>query len=162
MNDQPIQQSQRVLLVSHMSTPGGAQNGLLHLIDLLIAQGKQCSVLFPSGEGGFVQQCLQRGLECLHFPFAWSLPLPSQGLMDLTRPELVNALNDLQKRRFDLVISNTTVIVLGAEVAHRLGLLHIVYAHELLNGDSQLQPRDCSLVEYLQMLDQRSFGWLAC
>ena len=145
-----------------MSEPGGAQNGLLHLIDLLIAQGKECTVLFPSGEGGFVQQCAQRGLECLHFPFEWSLPVRSNGLLDLMRPELESALEDLSRRDFDLVVSNTTVIFFGAEVAHRLGLPHIVYAHELLNGDSELRPRDCSLAEYLQMLDQRSCGWLAC
>lgn len=145
-----------------MSEPGGAQNGLLHLIDLLIAQGKECSVLFPSGEGGFVQQCAQRGLECLHFPFVWSLPVPSNGLLDLMRPELESALQDLRQRNFDWVISNTTVILFGAEVAHRLGLPHIVYAHELLSADRQLRPRGCTLPVYLQMLDQRSCGWLAC
>jgi len=162
VKDQPIPQAQRILLVSHMSTPGGAQNGLLHLIDLLQVQGHQCSVLCPAAEGGFVQQCNKRGLECLYFPFAWSLPVPSNGLLDLMRPELESALEGLRRRDFDLVVSNTTVIFFGAEVAHRLCLPHIVYAHELLTGDPQLRPRGCTLPLYLQMLDQRSCGWLAC
>lgn len=162
MSHHPVFKPQRILLVSHMSVPGGAQNGLLHLIDLLIAQGKECSVLFPSDEGGFVGQCAQRGLECLHFPFEWSLPVPSNGLLDLMRPELESALQDLRQRNFDWVVSNTTVTFFGAEVAHRLGLPHIVYAHELLNADRQLRPRGCSLPVYLHMLDQRSCGWLCC
>ena len=158
----PANAAKKILLISHSSHPGGAQNSLLHLVGQLQSLGHSCSILFPSAHGGFIENCSSRGIPCFHMPFQWSLPFPKEGLSELIDDKIRLAADQLKEHQFDLVITNTIVLLIGAELALRLDVPHIVFVLELINSDGSLKPIGLSVDSYIQYLDNKTTGWLAC
>ena len=152
----------KLLLVSHSCDKGGAQTGLTTLAKALLNEGHNCSVLFASPSGDLIGEFNSMGVECLYMPFPWALPVPSNALLELCRPEIELASAELKEKQFDAIITNTVTQIQGAEIAHRLSLPHFIYTHELLNQDPALRPRGCSTKDYLQLLNSRTAGWIAC
>ena len=72
------------------------------------------------------------------------------------------AADQLKEHQFDLVITNTIVLLIGAELALRLNVPHVVFVLELINSDGSLKPIGLSVDSYIQYLDSRTAGWLAC
>ena len=161
-NDLTTATPKKILLISHSSHPGGAQNSLLHLINQLDKLGHSCSILFPSPHGDFIDNCLSRGITCFHMPFKWSLPNPIEGLCGLMDDTIRLAAEQLKEHRFDLIITNTIVLLIGAELALHLDIPNIVFVLELINNDDSLKPIGISVESYIQYLDNKTNGWLAC
>jgi SAM-dependent methyltransferase len=158
----PSSKHLKILLISHSTDHGGAQKALLHLLDQLIGMGHQCSVLFPGHQGGLVEACHHRTINCFSFPYGWALPVPSNELLGLGRPALDRVIEELKSKRFDLIISNTIVLLIGCLLAERMNLPHSVYISELIEDDANLRPRGICTKSYLHLIDQRSSGWLTC
>ena len=154
--------SKKILLISHSSHPGGAQNSLLHLINQLEKLGHSCSILFPSPHGGFIENCIARGISCFHMPFRWALPNPVEGLCGLMDNTIRLAAEQLKEHQFDLIITNTIVLLIGAELVLHLRIPNVVFVLELINADDSLKPAGISVDSYVQYLDNKTSGWLAC
>lgn len=161
-NDLTMATPKKILLISHSSHPGGAQNSMLHLINQLNKLGHSCSILFPSPHGDFIDNCLSRGIPCFHMPFKWSLPNPIEGLSGLMDDTIRLAAEQLKEHQFDLIITNTIVLLIGAELALQLDIPNIVFVLELINDDNSLKPVGVSVESYIQYLGNKTNGWLAC
>ena len=95
-------------------------------------------------------------------PFRWALPNPAAGLSRLMDDTIRLNAEQLKVHEFDLIITNTIVLLIGAELALHLQIPNIIFAQELINADDYLKPVGVSVDSYIQYLDNKTSGWLAC
>jgi glycosyltransferase involved in cell wall biosynthesis/2-polyprenyl-3-methyl-5-hydroxy-6-metoxy-1,4-benzoquinol methylase len=141
---------------------GGAERAILYCSDRLLRLGYQIHFAVPSEGGPFIAALQARGVPFTACHIPWILPdFAAASIVHSSRPLEAEVIN-FREQKFDLVISNTCVIAAGALIASALGVPHIFYIHEVLQGEPDLS---CSIVSssYInEMLSRLSSGMLFC
>ncbi|MGE4240806.1 glycosyltransferase [Ramlibacter sp.] len=153
----------RILLVSHTSHLGGAEQALLNLLDDLIALGHEPTVMLPENAGVLFQRVLgMKKAGCVVFPMPWSVPTPSRLFAEIGTSTTDEVEAHLRQRGCDLVISNTLVILHGAVLAGCLGVPHIAWSHELVVNRSILATAGLPSTAYIRQLHAVCDHMLCC
>ncbi len=131
----------RVAFVSHNSRAGGAEKAMLELIDGLREQGVVCSVLLRE-KGWLTGELSRRNLPFAIIPYRWwcsTRPYWKHRLPNLAALVMVlPVLGQLKRWEADVVLTNTSVVAVGALAALLLGKPHIWYIHEFGKADHDL------------------------
>ena len=131
----------RVVLVTHNSEAGGAVRAMLELIDGLRERGVACSVLLRE-RGWLVEELNRRNIPFAIIPYRWwSSPRRwwRNRLLNLLALMMVIPVRSQLKRwEADVVLTNTSVIGVGALAAYFLRKPHIWYIHEFGKEDHGL------------------------
>jgi glycosyltransferase involved in cell wall biosynthesis/2-polyprenyl-3-methyl-5-hydroxy-6-metoxy-1,4-benzoquinol methylase len=153
---------ENILVFSHTANMGGAERAILYLSDRLLRLGHQVHFAVPSEGGPFIAALQAKGLPFTVCQFPWILPDFSTASILHSNWPLEAEANKFREQKFDLAISNTSVILAGAFIASALNIPHIFYIHEILQGEPDLS---CSIVSssYInEMLCRLSSGMLFC
>jgi glycosyltransferase involved in cell wall biosynthesis len=135
-----------VAFVSHDSKKGGAERALLELVEGLQQKGIRCFALLPSS-GPLIAELQLRGVATAVFPYAWWCGdgvLWSRPLRDLASRHFRNAtslfpiVRRLKEWSVDAVVTNTSVIPVGALAALMLRKPHVWQIHEFGKEDHNL------------------------
>lgn len=151
----------KILLFAHSSSPGGAENALRHLVNLLRLRHHEVHLVLPSidsHEGRYYQSL---GLRCFEFPIPMALPNLTQALLTLLQINWLDVTKTLQQEGYGLMISNTMATLHGNLIAHMLRIPHITYIHEFLE-DAELLPTSLGRLRYLHLISEGSVGLLGC
>jgi len=131
----------RVAFISHNSRAGGAERALLELIDGLRDQGVVCSVLLRE-RGWLLEELDRRNLPFAIVPYRWwssTRPYWKHRLPDLLALVMVlPVLGQLRRWAVDVVLTNTSVVAVGALAASLLRKPHIWHLHEYGKEDHGL------------------------
>ena len=131
----------RVALVSHNSEAGGAVRAMLELIDGLRGRGVACSVLLRE-RGWLVEELNRRNIPFAIIPYRWwSSPRTywrHRLLNILALVMVIPVLSQLKRWEADIVLTNTSVIGVGALAAYFLRKPHVWYIHEFGKEDHGL------------------------
>ena len=123
----------KVALVSHNSEAAGAGRGMLELIDGLRERGVVCSVILRE-RGWLVEELNRRNVPFAIIPYRWWCSPPSYWrhrlLNFLALVMVIPVLSQLRRWEADVVLTNTSVIVVGALAAYFLGKPHIWHIRE--------------------------------
>lgn len=144
-----------ILVFSHTSSFGGAEQALIDLVALLKADHK-VSVVFPSIRGDLVDYFKSQGHPCLDFPLGFALPNTGKFILDYSTLDQNEFVTQMVHAQYDLIISNTIVSLHGMFLAKAQNIPCIVYAHEHLPLDEDLQPHGCSGAFYLKLVQEHS------
>lgn len=125
----------RICFVSNTSIKYGAEFALLELLVALKQRGVECSVILPS-EGQLCSDLKKHNITYFTMPFRWwaGPPLPVWRRIAISLWNFFIAIRmaiTLSRWKCDVVISNTTLISVGAVSAKLLGLPHVWNIHEL-------------------------------
>jgi glycosyltransferase involved in cell wall biosynthesis len=137
--------ARKVLFISHSSEWNGAEHVLFTLVRGLSPEKYEPTVLVP-GEGVLKKRLEEEGVRTLVFKTSWwvsGTPDLLQALTDLGTglTERVMALRKLiEEENFDLVFTNTSVVIEGALAAKLSGRAHIWHVLELMGEDPSLFP----------------------
>lgn len=151
-----------ILLVGHDSGDGGAERALLSLTRILLSLGHRASALLPDAQGASPRHFVAMGVPCFTMPMQHAAPATSFALAQISLINMEDVVRSLAAENFDLVLTNTSVLLHGCFIAEALRLPHIVYNHELLDGDSVLKPRGLPLPGYLELLCSLTDHMLCC
>lgn len=151
-----------ILIYSHSSSFGGGENALKNLVSLLL-ENHSVDIIFPNTEGHLLEHFLSMKLPCYHYPYTHAVPNLSDTLTNYSEEKIARAFETLglDKKKFDCVISNTTVLLEGIFASKYLNIPHITYAHEYLD-DPNLEPSCFSPKRYLSFITNESTKLLAC
>ena len=131
----------RVAFVSHNSRAGGAEKAMLELIDGLREQGVVCSVLLRE-RGWLTGELSRRNLPFAIIPYRWwcsTRPYWKHRLPNLAALVMaIPVLGQLKRWEADIVLTNSSVVAVGALAALLLGRPHIWYLHEFGKADHDL------------------------
>jgi glycosyltransferase involved in cell wall biosynthesis len=119
-------------------------------------------MLCPSADGDAADWYERAGLRSIVWDVPWALPDTDAAVSEFARAGVDEAVAALAAHSFDLVVTNTLVQLHPAIVAARLGVPHIVWAHELLSGDPSLRPRNMTVDAYIAMLGSLTDHMLCC
>jgi len=121
----------RIAFVSHESAAGGAERALLELIDGLRERGATCMVLLRK-RGWLDSELNRRGVSWAVIPYRGcnSARLRSRLLNLLAIVMVLPVLIQLRRWKADVVLTNTSVIPVGALAALVLRRPHIWHIHE--------------------------------
>jgi glycosyltransferase involved in cell wall biosynthesis len=121
----------RAAFISHDSAAGGAERALLELIDGLIERGVTCSVVLRK-RGWLAEELRRRRVPLAFIPYrGWISVRPRGRLLNLFALVMVlPVLTQLRRWEVDVVLSNTSVIPVGALAAYLLRKPHIWHIHE--------------------------------
>ncbi|MDR2852575.1 MAG: glycosyltransferase [Burkholderiaceae bacterium] len=147
----------KILVIGHENVPGGAQNALRKLVGLLVRKHQVEVVLPIHGNGSETAYYRALGLTCHEIDCGACLPNLAMAQMGLAGPQA----QALKTGGFDLVITNTIVMLLGALLARQAGIPHLFYVHEYLD-DIELLPACIGRRAYLAMIAEASDGLLVC
>ena len=131
----------RVALVSHNSEAGGAGRAMLELIDGLRERGVVCSVLLRE-RGWLVEELNRRTVPFAIIPYRWWCSPPSYWrarlLNFLALVMVFPILGQMKRWEVDVVLTNTSVIGVGALAAFLLRKPHVWHIHEFGKEDHDL------------------------
>jgi len=144
-----------ILIFSHSSALGGAENALVDFISLLIRENR-VSVMLPAQKGDLVDRLKSLGVKCGVLPISFSLPHPANALLHFFDPSISSLVAQLKPLNYDLVITNTIVTLPGMLIARELNIPCITYVHEYLLDDKDLSPHGCSAEYYLRLISSLS------
>jgi glycosyltransferase involved in cell wall biosynthesis/SAM-dependent methyltransferase len=150
-----------ILVIGHINLPGGAQRGLRKLVRLLMRRHRVEVVLPGRGNGGEAAHYRALGLACHVLRCDFALPELTVAQLWLAGQDIQALRRTLDIGRFDLVITNTLVVLLGALLAHQAGVPHLFYVHEYLENE-ELLPTCIGHKAYLAMITEAADGLLAC
>jgi glycosyltransferase involved in cell wall biosynthesis len=121
----------RAAFISHDSAAGGAERALLELIDGLLERGVTCSVVLRK-RGWLAEELHRRGVTFAFIPYrGWISVRPRGRLLNLFALVMVlPVLAQLRRWGVDVVLTNTSVIPVGALAAFLLRKPHIWHIHE--------------------------------
>jgi len=136
-----------ILFISHARGLHGAERVLVQAVKACAATGVRVTVVVPSivpDEG------LENALRAIRGVQTISLPYRAAGIHRLRTwlvclyniPTLLRLKQFVKRENVDVIYSNSTVTVLGAELAHRTGVRHVWHWHETV---SPLYGWHCSL-----------------
>lgn len=151
----------KILVIGHLNFPGGAQNALRKLVRLLMQRHHVEIVLPNGGTGSESAHYRALGLTCHSLACDSALPNLTVAQLWLAGQDVDALARALDIRRFDLIITNTLVVLLGAVLAHQAGVPHLFYVHEYLD-DEELLPACIGREAYLAMIAEAADGMLAC
>ena len=124
----------RICFISHSSSKLGAERSLLEMVDALREHGVECYVILPS-YGPLSKELQLRGITNCNLPFKWwASNAPT--LWHRVKTTLLNVFCTmivaikLKIWKCNIVLSNTTVICVGAFAAKLLRLPHVWYIRE--------------------------------
>jgi glycosyltransferase involved in cell wall biosynthesis/SAM-dependent methyltransferase len=144
-----------ILIFSHTSDLGGAERALVDLVNILIKE-HDVSIMLPSKEGELVDVLKTMGVKCGVLPTDFSLPNPATTLVDFHDPKIELLVRQLKSKKYDLVIANTMVTLLGMLIGRSLNIPSITYIHECLSNDVDLSPHGCTNKFYLNLISELS------
>ena len=144
-----------ILIFSHSSNLGGAENALIDFISLLIREHR-VSVMLPTQKGALVDKLKMMGVKCGVFPIGISLPNPAKTLLDFCDPNIGLLIEQLKTLNYDLVVVNTIATLPGMLIARELNIPCVTYAHEYLLNDMDCVPHGCTPEFYLQLIESLS------
>lgn len=144
-----------ILIFSHTSILGGAENALISLVKEL-APSNKITIIFPNLRGALVDFFRKMNIHCVELPIGFFLPTPANALLEFSKLNTDHITNYLKGCGFDLVINNTIVTLHGMLLAKELNIPSILYAHEKLEFDPDLSPHGCSTPYYLNLVAQLS------
>jgi len=131
----------KVCIVSHTSEKAGAERMLLRMVDGLAERGVDVSVLLP-GDGPLKQALAVRRVPHASYPYRW---WAARGLdlwrrvKDVARLHaLPQVVSQLRRWDVDVILSNTSVVPIGALAAYILRRPHVWYIHEFGREDHDL------------------------
>lgn len=151
----------KILVIGHLNCPGGAQNALRKLVRLLMRR-HHVELVLPGGVNGSEGAHYKAlGLACHALDCGFVLPNLATGQLWLAGQDLEAMGRTLGIGRFDLVITNTVTVLLGALLAHQAAVPHLFYVHEYLD-DEELLPTCLGREAYLAMIAEAADGLLAC
>lgn len=150
-----------ILVFGHMNCPGGAQKALRKLVRLLVRRHRVELVLPEGGNGSESTHYRAQGLPCHTLNSASALPHLTPALLGLSGQDIEAVARALKMERFDLVISNTLVGLVGALLAIQARIPHLFYVHEYL-ADEELLPTCITRESYLALIAEASDGLLTC
>lgn len=131
----------KVCIVSHSSDIRGAERMLLRMVDGFMARGVECSVLLP-GDGPLKEQLATRLVPYAIYPYRWwaaSGPNLRRRLKDIARLHVLpRVVSQLRRWDVDVVLTNTSVVPVGALAAYVLRRPHVWYIHEFGREDHNL------------------------
>lgn len=131
----------KVCLVSHLSGMGGAERMLIRMVDGLKARGVECFVLLP-GEGPLKEQLAIRQVPYAICPYGWWGGCGGglrRKLGELARLRVLpRILSQLGRWDVDVILTNTSVVPVGALAACVLRRPHVWYIHEFGREDHNL------------------------
>ncbi len=121
----------RIAFVSHDSAAGGAERAMLELIDGLRERGVICLVLLRK-RGWLERELNRRAISCAVIPYrGWSSARLRSRLLNLLALVMVlPVVIQLRRWKVDVVLTNTSVIPVGALAALVLRRPHIWHIHE--------------------------------
>lgn len=135
----------KVLMLSHSSSIGGAENVLLQVADGLVRRGHDPLVALPES-GRLSERLTASGIPTVATRMRWwagprgrsdgSVLAFREGLRDRVRA----LCRLIERERFDVILTNTGVICEGALAAALTRTPHVWYIHELLSTDPGLEP----------------------
>ena len=131
----------KVCIVSHSSDTRGAERMLLQMVDGLNVKGVECSVLLP-GDGPLKDELSIRQVPYAIFPYRWwaaSGPNLWRRLKDIARMHVLpRVVSQLRRWDVNVVLTNTSVVPVGAMAACVLRRPHVWYVHEFGREDHNL------------------------
>jgi glycosyltransferase involved in cell wall biosynthesis len=131
----------KVCFVSHSGDKGGAETVLLRMVDGLGAVGVECSVLLPA-DGFLKDQFAMRQVPHAVFPYRWWAHRDRSlwgRVKDLSTLRLLGpVVSQLRQWDVDLILTNTSVVPVGALAAFLLRKPHVWYIHEFGRADHGL------------------------
>jgi glycosyltransferase involved in cell wall biosynthesis len=146
----------RIAFVSHDSEAGGAERAMLELIDGLRERGVTCLVVLRK-RGWLERELNRRGVSCAVIPYrGWSSARLRSRLLNLLALVMVlPVVIQLRRWKVDVVLTNTSVIPVGALAALALRRPHIWHIHEFCWKEygSTFDLGDC--------LSIKAIGWLS-
>ena len=151
-----------LLIVAHSCSDGGAERGLKHFIDSVLALAHRVTILLPAAEGPFVDWVRAKGLTGLTLPMQQTCPRTTLAFLQVSMQGLEAVAGGLRPLGFDAVVTNTAVILHGARLADFLGLPHLCYVHELIDDESELRTTGLPSEAYLRLIARQSDHLLCC
>ena len=135
----------RVLCVSHLGSRGGAQKCLRMLCEAVDRERFDLAVVVPV-EGELASDLRAIGIDVIAAPLQWWVGI--KGREDAMAASFrrglsgrVDVLAELISRGgFDLVLTNSSVVVEGALAAARAGVPHVWHVLEMMSRDPSLRP----------------------
>ena len=150
----------KILIVAHSPYDGGAERALSNLVDLLLPR-HTVEVLFPRAAGISIDHFQRQGIACHVLPMYSALPYFAASALHHAAIDFDAIAESLRPNKYDLVLSNTLVVLHGGLLAHKLSLPHISYLHEVLTPED-LQPYGLSSSAYLALIEAQSNHILCC
>jgi glycosyltransferase involved in cell wall biosynthesis/2-polyprenyl-3-methyl-5-hydroxy-6-metoxy-1,4-benzoquinol methylase len=144
-----------ILIFSHSSALGGAENALFDFVSLLIRE-HQVSAMLPAQKGDLVDRLKSIDVKCGVLPISFSLPNPANALLHFFDLSISPLITQLKTLNYDLVITNTIVTLPGMLIARELNIPCMTYVHEYLLDDQDLSPHGCTAAFYLQLVSSLS------
>jgi len=144
----------KILIVAHSPYDGGAERALSNLVDLLLPR-HTVEVLFPRAAGISIDHFQRQGIACHVLPMYSALPYFAASALHHAAIDFDAIAESLRPNKYDLVLSNTLVVLHGGLLAHKLSLPHISYLHEVLTPED-LQPYGLSSSAYLALIEAQS------
>lgn len=152
----------KILVVAHSSGHGGAETALKNLLINLRDLGHEPTVLMPSESGSFADWCRCENYPGLILPMHQALPSVSAAFLQVSTQGLEIISKKLVENNFEIIITNTSVIVHGARLAELLNIPHLIWIHELVHDNSEVRSHGLPSAEYLRLLSKTADHLLCC
>ncbi len=151
----------KILLFSHSTATGGAENALINLFNQLRTD-HDIEVVFPNQQGDLVDYFLSQGIACNSINVPVALPDFTNYLLHISEINFDEVANNLKGKEFQLVISNTIAAPHGGIIANKLDIPHITYVHEYMDGDEDLSVIGLSNINYMKLIEKQSDHIICC
>ena len=151
----------KILVVAHSVSAGGAENALRRCVDLLRIK-HTVEILFPSKTGVEISHYQGQEVPCYEISMPFALPDITSSVLGLSKIDWNSIIDPLKSKGFDLVVTNTVVMLHGGIIARILGIPHITYVHENIAEDPDLFPFGLNSDGYLKLIESQSSHMLCC
>lgn len=143
----------KVLVVTYKADiSGGSNRAMLEVIDALIEQNHEVSLIVPRKNGALYKEAAKRKIDCIYVPYTRVGIMRPQGklicLVEHLRMELkllhdwliaYKLKNNLKEKKYDIVYSNGSATHFGRILSKQLGIPHVWHIREFF-GIDQLLP----------------------
>ncbi len=153
----------KILLISHSTANGGAETAFRNLVACVREVTRDITILFPHSTGPLLDACLRDGLACIHYPIVPTAgQQTTQSLFQIAPRNAKAIAEQLRAYQFDLVLTNTSVMLFGLQIARLLGLAHVSYIHEWIGAESDCRPQGWDIEDYFRTIINASDHLLCC
>lgn len=161
-----MKEKHKILMICHDGLLYGASRSLLNWIDDISCKDSKYEFIFliPSKKGGLYTKLKERNYEIITLKYylpIWkfdrmSLTHNLKNIMRMVLCFVVNPfaylkLKDLcKKRKIEIIHSNSLAVVIGAQVAKKMGISHVWHVREYMEEDHMLKfwYREKTMMKY--------------
>jgi glycosyltransferase involved in cell wall biosynthesis len=153
----------KILVVSHSTANGGAETALKNVLIALLSLDHKIYMLVPSNTGPLIDWCLSRGIKCFFVPMTACRGAETVTSVLQIAPQNFDVIcSQMSEHQIDLILTNTSVIPHGMQMAKYLKCPHITYVHEWVGDDSDCNPAGLAWQTYFKLVLDQSQYTLCC